>query len=254
MIYNIGSFTQTYGNDREVLWRLRSENVLDHKIRNRFKINLFSFHNSDDDFVDRISNKYIFPYYNNQVIIKQKNNQYTDCVKNAIDLFVKNNVENFFFAQDDGFCISPSEDFLTGAFDMFFENNMKHLHLDNECKQVESCCDKNVFYSKNGLKIWYNDLSRTSDKLRQCCMNDSPFIANIDFLKKYIYDEGYFRCGRFEPAEAYIYTKIHKDPIERYQVETPLWHNINIVGPNSMKHYTHEHIVNELFSFMGSKF
>lgn len=254
MSYDVASFTQTYGNEREILFKIRSNNKLDHKMRNEFALNIFSFHNSDDEYIKMVSEKYLVPHYKNLIVVSQKNMEYTECVRNVLEIVKGKKIKSFFFCQDDGFCVSPSFDYLKSAFDLYHQHDLKHLHLDNECKTVESSCDKERFFQKNGLNLWYNSLQRTYDVSGESMMNDSPFVADIDFLTDVIYDDNYFNIGAVHPAESYIYTKVYEKDAPRWQVEVPLWHNINVVGPNSMKWYTHEKIVDDLLLFLGSRY
>jgi len=89
--------------------------------------------------------------------------------------------------------------------------------------------------------------------LGEACMGDSPYIANIDYLLDRFYDDKYFLMNDVWKSEVHIYTKSYKLNTVRYQTEQTLYHNINVVGSNAMKHYTHEKIVNDLLLFLGDK-
>ena len=252
-MYDVGSFTQTYGNDREILFRLRKENYLDHMFRNNFKVNIFSFHNSDEDYVKNITEKYLKPYYENLLVIRQNGISYTSCVKNVIDKLKELKVNSIFFCQDDGFCVSDSYDKLKASIDIFTQEDLKMLHMDNCDSNVTGCCDFQRKFEKGGMTIWYNNMQRVIDKLGEACMGDSPYLADIDYLLDRFYDNGYFEKPDVWQSEVYQYTKTYKPDTVRYQVEESLFHNINVVGSNAMKHYTHETIVNKLLSFLGDK-
>jgi hypothetical protein len=252
-MYNTCSFTQTYGDDREILFKLRKENKLDHQFRNNFKANIFSFHNSSDEYVEHINEKYLKPYYDNLIILKQNEITYPLCVKNAIKCMKNLEADSIFFCQDDGFCVTKSYDLLKSSIDLFYEKDLKMLHVDNCDPNVTGCCDVERKFERDGLTIWYNDIQTVIDKLGEACMGDSPYIANIDYLLDRFYDDKYFLMNDVWKAEVHIYTKSYKLNTVRYQTEQTLYHNINVVGSNAMKHYTHEKIVNDLLLFLGDK-
>ena len=63
MIKKICAFSQTYGNSRNELYRYLTNNKLSIDFRNEFDLNIYSFHNSDRDYIDTVKNKKYFQYH-----------------------------------------------------------------------------------------------------------------------------------------------------------------------------------------------
>jgi len=260
MLYDACSFTQTYGDHRENLFQLRRENRLDHYTRNLLKNNIFSFHNSSNEFVEHIDRTYLKPYYENYVIMIQNEIPYGRCIENALDFIKNSNVENILYIEDDSYCIAENETLVEDTFSLIFENSMQMVCLDNRSneetnpnKETVDCCDFDKVYSKGESKIWYNTPNRVLEKRGQAMMDNSPFFSNVDYLRTNYWDQIYTSLPSVHKGEEYTYTiKKYEDDVVRFHVEKSLYRNINVIwGSGGNHHYRPEYIVKQICLFLG---
>jgi len=79
-------------------------------------------------------------------------------------------------------------------------------------------------------------------------LDDSPYIANIDFLLEFIYDDIYFNKNDIWSAELYIKEKINKNQIERLTTNISYYERIGLIGPNKGCINIHREQLNKIFS------
>lgn len=258
MLYDACSFMQTYGDEREILFKMRKENRLDHYTRNLLKNNIFSFHNSSEEYVRYIDKTYLKPYYDNYLIMIQNGIPYPRCVDNAMMAIQQMHIKNFLFTQDDTFCIAESERHIHDTFDIIDENNLQMVCLDNRSdeefnpnKVIVDCCDFDREYSKGESKIWYNTPNRVLKNVGQTCMDDTSFFADLDYLRHNYYDDVYVSLPCIATGEDYLYrVKKYSDETVRLQVKKSLFRNINILGKSSGVYPT-EYLFDQVCMFIG---
>jgi hypothetical protein len=224
-------FTQTYSNNREELYKYHELDFLDVEFRNNFDLNLYAFHNSDQEYVEIIKG---YKYLNNLKdinIIYYTNLEYTQTFRHTLHSLLNFGYDYIIFLQDDSFTndkninIEELVKFIKNEdFDILdLERSVSNLNLKNE----------EIYYESNGFTVY----NTTSDDFKNAgfwAFDDGPYIANIKFILREIYDEHYFNIGSIWPAEHYLNNKINNKKIQKLSTNISLYNRYNIVGMNTL--------------------
>jgi len=223
----ICSYTQTYSDNREQLYEFHNKDTVDIKFRNKLAINYYAFHNSPDNYREKIVNdKYLSEIKNKEILI-YNNISYTQSFINTLLKIKNDGYKYMFFLQDDVFCVTNDE-LIQNMLNYVNNNIFDMLNIETTNINTESP----IIYSKDSLKI-YNTTSEDFKNKDLWAFDDGPYIANVDFLLDKIYDNIFIsKCDVWE-AEHYLNNKIINNKIQRLSTNNIMFQRINVVGPNS---------------------
>lgn len=218
------SFVQTYGNDRKQLHDIYAKDTKLIEFKNLFDINIFSFNNCDNKTIDYF--KKINPVNNSYYI--NFTYEYTMCIKELLKLLDQFKCTHFFFHQDDTF----SYDNTDIDFNEFlrYVKSFKQDFMYNFYYNSTMFNNLKLLHSLSSLNI-YENVSTKFSELNLGGMDDTPYIATIDMVKR-IYDDGYFKKVNIWSAEKYLIRKYLNEEIKRYVGDKTLFQNYNIIGNN----------------------
>jgi hypothetical protein len=80
----ICTFTQTYSNDREELFKFHNNDLSDIYFRNQFDLNIYSFHNCSTEYVDKLLQYEYFQKIKNLKIFRYNDISYTDSFEKSL--------------------------------------------------------------------------------------------------------------------------------------------------------------------------
>lgn len=223
-------FTQTYSNNRIELFTYHELYKLDIDFRNSFDYNLYSFHNSDDNYINEINKFNYFNKIKNIEVISYRNTSYTETFRQTLQKISNLGFDYMVFLQDD--CFTTDKDIEIEELLKFIKNvdfNMLNLETNVSFLNLK---EEEIYYESNGF-IVYNTTSDDFKNRGWWSFDDGPYIANIKFLLDEIYDETYFNIGDIWTAENYINNKISKTKIERLTTNISLYNRFNLVGINT---------------------
>lgn len=234
-------FTQTYANNRQELYYYHNNDIVDILFRNNFE-NLYSFHNSSNDYTKSILENNYFSELKKLKLFRYNNISYTKSFKNTLNYFVENNFEYLIFLQDDCFNLSKSVD-IEELNKFIFNNDFEMLNLETTLVDLK-IENKEIFYENNDFKV-YNTSSEDFKNRGWYAFDDGAYVANINFLLKYVYDNNYFNIGDIWKSENYLNEKITANKIQRLTTNVNFYNRINIVGPNNWDRINNLNILND---------
>jgi hypothetical protein len=220
------SFNQTYSNDRKILLEARLRDKKFIEFLSFFDINIFSFHNCNDnilDFFKNIKNK--IP---NVKIHINNNISYTQCIRRLLRIVETLNVKHFFFYQDDTFSCDNNISF-DGLLNYVFKQNDIMLTLYERKEFFE---DGTVLLESFDDLDLYSNNTENFVKHNRWSFDDSPYICTTNYLSQ-IYDENYLNHSDVWSAECYNNFKFKTSPINRYITNKSLFKNYNFIGRNN---------------------
>ena len=228
----IASFTQTYGNERDLHYRdvlyegyARDSRLIEFK--NMMDVNFHSFHNCDQRLIDKYKalNK-----VEKTVYLEHGEVLYTDTIRELLRQLDILEVTHLFFSQDDTFSGEDRTVDLVELLDYvkgFKENFMVNLAVSPKyLNHVELPTDKHRTFTVHH--------SNTKDYARACkfAMDDSPYIATMDMVKR-IYGDYYLNDKRtIWRIEENMADHCASFSIPRYILDKITFKNFNIIGYN----------------------
>lgn len=228
-------FTQTYSNDRKLLFDYHNLDIQDIIFRNNFD-NIYAFHNCSKNYINGVKNYEYFKSINNIQYIEYYNIVYTESFKKTLFFLLNEGYEYVIFIQDD--CFTD----LYYNFDNLikFINNEDFLMLNIE-NGLD--IDKEIFYQDDDFTVYNTDsldFSCTINPLtnkKYWCFDDGPYVANLKYIIDNIYDDTYYSIGNIQSAEKYLMKKINEKSIQRLTINLSKYSYIyrrrNIIGPES---------------------
>lgn len=222
----ICSFTQTYSDGREELFNFHDNDNVDLYFRNKLDDNFYVFHNCSENYINKIENKKYLNSISKKQIISLNNITYTESVLKTLSLIKAKGFKYIIFLQDDVFCMVDNE--TIDNLLLFIENNNFNM-LNIEYNNINN--EKEIISKQSSINV-YNTNSIDFTKKNFWAMDDSPFVANVDFLMSVIYDNTYFSLNDIWTAEAYMNSKIWKNPVQRLSTNISFFIRVNIVGRN----------------------
>lgn len=236
----ICTFTQTYSNNRGILFEFHDLDKTDTDFRNNFDSNLYSFHNSSDDFFDVVKNSSYFNRIRNLRTVRFDGISYTETWRRVLEELLQLGFQKIMFLQDDVFSggrvkwdgdlnydiinYSPLVDFIKNG-------DYKMLNIEHNV-ETWSVLDAPVVYENGDLKV-YGTSSTDFEKAGFYAFDDGPYVADIRYLIERVYDQNYYRIGDVWNGEGYTNQKIKMNPIERFTVNIPVYHRSRLIGINA---------------------
>lgn len=238
---SIASFTQTYSNNRQLLYDYHNKDIVDINFRNKLDKNYYVFHNSNDSYIQHIINCDYMKKIKNLIEIKYNNMSYTQTFYQTLNKCKADGIKYIFFLQDDVF--SQVSDKIIDELMIFIKNNtfdMLNIEVDNININAP------IIYSNDNIKI-YNTTSDDFKNKGLWAFDDGPYVANIEFLLNSIYDANYFSKNDIWNAENYLNNKITNSKIQRLTCNISLFRRYGIVGPNAWNSTNELILLNKLF-------
>jgi len=224
----ICAFSQTYGDDREELYEYLKNDNSSINFRNSFDLNLYSFHNSSREYIDRIKKEEYFTKLKNLKLIEFNNIEYTHTLRNVLYGLLDEGYNYIFYLQDDCFTHESHRD-ITDLIDFIKNEDFNMLYLESDGYYINS---DTIRFKKDTLTI-YDTTTQDFFKRNGWGMDDGAYIANIKFLLTKVYDEKYFSIGSIQKAEQHLSSKFSTLNIERLTPNFKLYRRFSIVGPNA---------------------
>jgi hypothetical protein len=218
-------FTQTYSNDREILYKYHNMDELDVYFRNQFDLNLYSFHNVSNEIRIKLLNNPYFLKIKNLEVIQYDNITYTRSWEETLKKLKSEGYEKIIFIQDDCFT-SSSKDKIDFLIKYIKNGDYKLLNIERNIKDLKSP-EKKIIYD-DFVKVYD---TKTSDyDGNGYSFDDGPFVGNIDFLLENVYDEIYYNSGSVWLGELYLHKKMQVNIIDRYITNYPCYLRYKITG------------------------
>ena len=234
----LATFTQTYGDNRNIIYSGKNLDIGDIFIRKNIPINFYSFHNTQNK-GSILSNNYFKEINFN--IIEYNNINFPETLKQTLHYLKKQNIKKVLLLQDDVFCSIQDISLLKDFLDV--------LNTDYECLNLELSFD--FINSKQNLIRNINKINNTFTVHEVYThdykptgffpFDDGPCLASVDFLLNEVYDDDYFAHDNIWDAENYLNRKFCKrEKILRPVLNIPVYRRYNIVGKNYNINHVHE--------------
>ena len=237
----IASFTQTYSNNRNILYHYHNKDSTDIYFRNKLDKNYYVFHNSPKNYTDCICQGNYLSNIKNLSIISYNDMSYTQTIFKTLQKCKEDGVKYLFFLQDDVFPLVDNN--IIDELLLFIKNNSFDM-LNIEVPNIK--LDAPIIYSSENLKIY----DTTSDDFKEkkiWSFDDGPYVASLDFLMTKIYDDIFFSKNDIWSAEIYLHDRVDKNKIERLSTNLSIFKRMAIVGPNACN-------VGEQITFLDDRF
>jgi len=240
----IASFTQTYSDNRTELFEFHNKDKIDIYFRNKLDANYYAFHNSPSEYINTTLENPYFKSLNNIQYIYYNNIPYTKSFFETLQKLKMEGVKYMVFLQDDVFSQVDVE-----VIDelLFFVRNNNTFDMLNIEVSFSNNYEKPSIYSGKKLTIYETTSDDFSNK-QLWAFDDGPYIANIDFLLKHVYDDEYFSKENIWSAECYINEKIYQNKIQRLSCNIGSFHRVSIVGPNPTRIESDTKLLHDRFS------
>jgi len=227
---SICSYTQTYSDNRSILFDFHSKDTVDIYFRNKLDRTYYVFHNSSDDYIEKICNTPYIKNIHNVNVITLKNITFTESFVMMLKKIKEDGFKYVFIHQDDVFSLTTQEvidDLLkfvrTHKFDMLY------IEIPN----INT--NKKIVYSTERLTI-YNTCSSDFIKKNRYALDDGPCVASIDFLLGIYNDPNFIKIGDVWNAENYTDRKIRNlMDIQRLTTNLILFQRVCLVGRNGLE-------------------
>jgi len=236
-------FTQTYGNDRDILFHYHNMDSMDIYFRNSFDLNIYSFHNSSDSYVDTILCSDYISSIKKIEIIRYNQISYTQSWKNTINYLIENNIDYVVFLQDECFSIGD-KNLIDGVINFIKEGDYDMLNLEYPYDDLNTQ-DKEILNLTRDITIFKTNSIDFVNR-GYYYIDDGPYVSNLNFLTSDVYDDNYYQFGYIWSAENYLNEKIKNSPIDRFTMNKPIYKRFNIVGRNRHNKLKYENDLKEI--------
>ena len=223
--------SQTYSDNRHILFRFHNHDHNQIQFRNSFDKNIYSFHNCSDEYVNTILEYKFFKEVKNLEVVRYNGMSYTETFKRTLQKCKSEKYDRVIFMQDDAY--SQPEDntelvnfIKTGEYNML---NMEMTPLD--LTHIQSMPP---MYTSDTLKI-YPSTSKDFVLSGKWAFDDGCWAAKLDYLSN-IYDDVYFNTGDIWSGEMYLKNKIEHSIIDRFICGRSYFFRRSVVGKNVHPH------------------
>lgn len=230
-------FSQTYSNDRDELFKYHCKDQSDINFRNQFDLNLYSFHNCSDEYVNNLLKCDFFQKIKNLKVFRQNNVSYTDSFKEALRFIYKNDFDYMIFLQDDSLTKNDIDQKLVD-----FIKNEKFDMLNLELTPEDLKTTSEIIYRSGDFEV-YNTTSEDFVKRGWYAFDDGGYAANVKFILTDLYNQEYLSKGDIWNAETYLNSKVQNKPIQRLTTSNNFYWRYNILGRNN---WDRENLLNQL--------
>lgn len=178
------AFTQTYGKDRELEFKLLKYDTIGNAFRNSCDIIIFSFHNCPMYFIQKMLHEYLMKLYDpKKLVIKIYDMiSYKESIIRTLQYLKEENFDYILQIQDDQFGLNTSENIrivksvITQTNQFLKEKNPYLLHIfsdegNNKIPRLDEYKDS-FFNFDSRFFQWANIYS----------WNDGTYFANVEYL------------------------------------------------------------------------
>ena len=219
--------SQTYSDNRHILFRFHNCDDNQIHFRNSFDKNIYSFHNCSDDYVNTILNFKFFKEIKNLEIVRYNDISYTETFKRTLQKCRAEKYDRVIFMQDDSYS-QPEENTELVNFIKTGDYNMLNMEMTPlEITHVQSMP---AVYTTDTLKI-YPSTSRDFVLSGKWAFDDGCWAARLDYLSN-IYDDMYFNIGDIWSGEIHLKNKIKNTVIDRFICSRSYFFRRAVVGKN----------------------
>lgn len=184
----IGSFTQTYGTDRQIIYKLKEYDENDIYFRKKLDKNFYAFHGTPDNLYRDISERKFIKDVGFEFLKYPSSEPYPKTYLKTLLTLKEKGITYILFLQDDVFS-NPSltKQHFDDLFHIIKNEKFDIINLESNPKSLytSSVLEDILICQKGDLKLYKTTTEKT-------LWGDYPFIANIDYLINNVYDEEYF--------------------------------------------------------------
>lgn len=221
-------FTQTYNDNRFELFDYLPNDNLSIEFRNAFDLNIYSFHNSDREYINKVKGHEYFKKLKNVEFNEFYNITYPQTFKKILYQLLDWGYTYVGYSQDDVFTCGIHYN-ITDLVDFIKTQDFKMLYLEATGEELGN---ETIYYEKNDLKI-YNTTTEDFFRRDGWAMDDGAYVGNIQYMLDNIFDENYFGLKSIHDGEGYLNRKFKTQKIERLTTNLKFYKRYNIIGPNS---------------------
>lgn len=224
----ICTFIQTYGDERFELFDYypNDNNLIN--FMNMFDTNVFSFHNSSPEYINKAKESEFFKKLKNLEFKEYHNIDYMSSFRKTLQSMLDDGYNYIFYLQDDTFTCGNEYD-LTDLFEFVKTQNFNILYLEATGEDLNN---QSIYYEKNDLKI-YNTTTQDFFNRNGWAMDDGAHISNIQYLLDNVYTDDYFKLTSIHDGEGFLNRKFSKFKMERLTTNLRIVRRYNILGPNA---------------------
>jgi hypothetical protein len=221
------SLTQTYGEDRGLLFKYKAWDAQDLALRRSLGRNLLVFHGSPPAFREAVERGAFFREGGFEAGEYAADVPYPRTLERTLRRLHGEGVRSVCFLQDDAFSV-PAGAGLEDLCAFLSGSDFPLLSLELTSREVDLSRTPVVW---QGRRLRVHEAS--SEDFRGAgiwAMDDGPFVADLDFLLRDVYDETYFAMPDVWSAEAYLREKVEKRPIPRWATNLHFYWRVNLIG------------------------
>lgn len=231
--------TQTYSDNRNMLFDYHNKDVNDIYFRNKF-INLYSFHNVSHQNYELLWNYPFFKSINSIITVAYENIPYPLTFKQTLQTLREIGCDYIMFCQDDSFSANTNQNLFDEVFKYVQENNFDMLNLEIAYDLLKT--KQPLIYQDKTIEV-YNTTSTDFVNRGWYSFDDGAYIASLPYICDRIYDETYFSHRDIWSAEKYLNNKITNFPIQRLTLNIPIYRRFNLIGPNNWDRQNDENLL-----------
>ena len=229
----LASFTQTYGDARKEIYDLKEFDIPDICFRKLCDTNYYSFHNCSSSTIDYTKSKKWFEQ-SNYNILQHNNISYPESWRRSLETIKSSGVKYLAFLQDDVFCYANPRQ-VKELVNYVKTHDFDMLNIESPITDFGDIANKtNVLYKGSTFDV-YNTTNRdlVVNGKNVWSFDDAPYIANVDFLLREVYDQYYYTHPNIWQAEFVLKNKMDHKIIPRNVCSVKLFERTNIVGQNT---------------------
>jgi len=222
----IASLTFTYGNERFDIFKYKSKDYFDKKLRSNLDYNLLVFHNSPREYVQNIKDSKLLEGFN--FTIATAEGTYPAAFGKALHFLKQQGITKLIFMQDDVYSCNKNESEVNDLINFIKNNDLPYLNIEMTCNDPQ----RKILRTLNTFNIINTD-TEYFRKDNGWSFDDSPYYSTLDFALNTIYDDNYFAYSDIWSAEWYLRHKFNHYNIPRYVPDKQFFRRVNFVGRHS---------------------
>jgi hypothetical protein len=245
----ISSWTQTHGNERQNVYRLKNFDYMDMYFRKKLNNNIYSFHGVPEHIKNEIHNSEFVTNIKFNFLNFPSSMLYPKTYYKSLLKLKSMGIEYILFLQDD--CWMHPHITKENCDDLFYlikNTKFNIINLEMKSSRISNSSTE-LLATKGDIKMYKTDTSKT-------LWGDFPYIANINFLLNEVYDETYFNGKNIWEAEYNLSHRIKNSKvIEMYTLNIPFYSRIGICGQSGREHFPKNlKLLTDLYIHKNKKF
>lgn len=220
----ICSFTQTYNNDRNIIYKFKQYDDTDNYFRNKLSHNIYSFHGTNEQTRRNIINNPFLERTPFEIFTYPITMSYTHTYKQSLLKIKEKGYSYILFLQDDVFTVNQCKQDWDDLFHIIQNESFNLLSLETVYKSLENY---KILFNRGNVNIYDTFTSTTCNEYM---FGGFPFIANIDYLLSEMYDEEFFNCD-FKTVEYFLSYRLKSVPC--YSCNFQFYEKHNLCGQSN---------------------